>query len=105
MSLPFGPWMILSAALLLSGCATTDDLSTRVVVVRDLSKVAGCQFRGTLKAPPGISGLPRSIDNEAYEASVKRRTLAMGANYLYLLNEAAGWGSAEALGTAYNCRY
>jgi predicted small secreted protein len=93
----------LAAAFAVSGCVTTFGDGPSVKIVRDLSKVAGCEFRGTVSPPPVQAGLRVASAHAAYLDELKRRTLVRGGTHLYMLNEAAGWGAAQALGTAYRC--
>jgi hypothetical protein len=90
-------------ALALSGCVTPFDSGPPVAIVRDLSKVAGCEFRGTVTPPHVRAGLRSADGHVAYVHELKRRAAAVGGTHLYLLNEAAGWGAAQAVGTAYRC--
>jgi hypothetical protein len=100
------PLVVLAGLLIafgVSGCITPFGDGPRVAIVRDLSNVAGCEFRGTVSPPRAQAGLRIASGHGAYIEEIKRRAAALGGTHLYMLNEAAGWGAASALGTAYRC--
>lgn len=92
---------LLAVAGVLGGCLNLP--VNGVSIETDLSKVAGCEFRDTIRPPRTQPGLRDPAGYDLYLDELRRRTRAVGGTHLYILNPSAGWGGAEAVGTAYRC--
>ncbi|AWN47389.1 hypothetical protein DK419_14575 [Methylobacterium terrae] len=97
------PLALLALSALLAGCLSVREPGDGVTLVRDLAAVRGCRFVATLGRPARLVAAARVEAYEALLVDLRRRTAATGGTHLYLLNDAAGWGAAEAIGTVYRC--
>lgn len=92
------------AVLAVGGCMTARGPEPAIVLVRDLSAVAGCRFISTVGAPRSTRDVRLNVSHDQYLVEIQRRAALLGGTHLYLINDAALWGGSDAAGAIYFCR-
>ena len=93
---------IITAALLLTACATTLSEKARSVKLADINIVKECQLLNTVEGSSSVSGLmvSQGIQNARNEAI--ENAAELGATHI-VITESIGGSVPYVAGNAYNC--
>jgi len=93
--------LVISAALL-AGCTTTTPEMAAVQVVGSPQAVAGCKYLRSVQGDQNLIG-GVMLQGAAYKDAInqmKKQTVAVGGNRLYVTNATSGMGGATVMGAA-----
>ncbi len=97
-------WPTIAAAVLLSGCATTNTTSQSVAIVSDRISFAKCESMGQIHSQSFWGGFAATgiAYNDAM-ASLKNEAASRGATHIALVNVSNTMGGTNMIADSYRC--
>ncbi|MBP7650882.1 MAG: DUF4156 domain-containing protein [Phenylobacterium sp.] len=94
--------MAAACAAMIAGAALAAQ-ATEIIIVKDESSVAGCEYLGEVKGSSAWGGLVTNMAYNRARDGLKKRALALGATHVVLLDSSSGPMGSNTLGNAYKC--